>query len=160
MSDPARVALPVLARLDATVSGLGQETSSARIVRTAIGAVYVDRLPDCRGPLWRVVDSGRGGGAITSAIEALFLLSMDAFVAGQWDELLRFTDEGLALCESHSYRLLSCPGQFVRALVAAARGQDDEVQVAHRRDGRLGGAEAGRVCRQLRLPRSCPVGAR
>jgi DNA-binding CsgD family transcriptional regulator len=128
-SDPARLALPVLARLNAAISGLSQETSPARIVRTAIAAVYVDRLPDCRGPLWRVVDNGRGGGAITSAIEALFLLSIDAFVAGQWDELLQFTDEGLELCESHSYRLLSCPGRFVRALVAAARGRDDEVRL-------------------------------
>jgi DNA-binding CsgD family transcriptional regulator len=124
LSDPARLALPVLGRLDTVIRALSHETSPARIVRTGIAAVYVDRLPNCRAALWRAVEHGREGGAITSAIEALFLLGNDAFWAGQWDELQRLTAEGLNLCEAHGYRLLSWPGLFLQALLAAACGDE------------------------------------
>jgi hypothetical protein len=44
-SDPVRLALPVLGRLDALIAGLSQETIPARIMRTGIAAAYLDRLP-------------------------------------------------------------------------------------------------------------------
>ena len=65
---------------------MSRETIPARIVRTGIAAAYLDRLADCRTPLWQVVRDGREGGAITSAIEALFLLGNDAFFSGQWEQ--------------------------------------------------------------------------
>jgi DNA-binding CsgD family transcriptional regulator len=123
--DPVRSALPALGRLDAAIAGLANEVSPARITRTAIAAAYTDRLPGCRGPLRRVVDHGRAGGAVTSAIEALFLLGNDAFFSGRWIELAQLTDEGLALCRANGYRLLEWPGLFLQALLAAARGDDD-----------------------------------
>jgi DNA-binding CsgD family transcriptional regulator len=123
-SDPARTTGPALARLDAAISGLPEQTSPARIVRIGIAAAYLDRLPHCRGALWRAVEHGREGGAITSAIEALFLLGNAAFWTGEWDELTAVTEEGLALCDTHGYQLLTWPGQFLRALAAAARGDD------------------------------------
>jgi DNA-binding CsgD family transcriptional regulator len=122
--DPARTALPAVGQLDAAIAGLRYEADPARIVRTGIAAAYVDRLPGCREALWRVVRDGREGGAVTSAIDALFLLSNDAFLAGQWDELVQLSDEGLRLCEAHSYRVLAWPGLFLQALLAAARGDD------------------------------------
>ena len=121
-SDPARTPPPALERLDAAISRLPEETSPARIVRVGIAAAYLDRLPQCRGPLWRAVEHGREGGAITSAIESLFLLGNAAFWTGEWDELTAVTDEGLSLADTHGYRLLTWPGQFLRALAAAARG--------------------------------------
>ncbi|WP_406036562.1 AAA family ATPase [Micromonospora sp. NBC_00898] len=124
-SDPARLALPVLDRLDAAIARLRNETSPARIVRTAIAGSYLDRVGDCREPLWRAVRHGREGGAVTSSIEALFLLGNDAYFAGRWDELLSLTEEGLALCETHDYQLMRWPGLFLRALVASARGEED-----------------------------------
>ncbi|MFE9692753.1 AAA family ATPase [Micromonospora sp. NPDC005806] len=124
-SDPAHLARPVLDRLDAAIARLGNETSPARIVRTAIAGSYLDRIGDCREPLWRAVRHGREGGAVTSSIEALFLLSNDAYFAGRWDELLALTEEGLALCETHNYRLLRWIGLFLRAMVATARGEED-----------------------------------
>lgn len=57
-SDPVRLALPTLSRLDAVIAGLSQETTPARIVRTGIAAAYLDRLADCRAPLWQVVRAG------------------------------------------------------------------------------------------------------
>ena len=121
-SDPARLARPVLGQLDAAIDRLHTKTSPARIVRTAIAGSYLDRIGACREPLWRAVRHGREGGAVTSAIEALFLLGNDAYFAGRWDDVQALTDEGLALCQTHNYSLLQWVGQFLQALVATGRG--------------------------------------
>jgi DNA-binding CsgD family transcriptional regulator len=123
-ADPARTAQRALLRLDDAIARLPDETSPARIVRVAIAAAYLDRLPACRGALWRAVEHGRDGGAVTSAIEALFLVGNGAYWTGEWDELDAVTSEGLALCDTHGYRLLAWPGRFLRSLLAAARGDD------------------------------------
>ncbi len=121
-SDPARLARPAVADLDAAIAGLRTETSPARIVRTAIAGSYLDRIGGCREPLWRAIRHGREGGAVTSAIEALFLLGNDAYFGGRWDEVRTLTDEGLALCQTHNYPLLRWPGLFLQALVCSNRG--------------------------------------
>jgi DNA-binding CsgD family transcriptional regulator len=121
-SDPARLSPAVLAQLDASVAGLSRQVSPARIIRTGIAAAYLDRLADCRDGLRRAVQHGREGGAVTSAIEALFLLGQDAFHTGEWDHAQQLVDEGLELCESHGYKLLTWPGLLITALLAAARG--------------------------------------
>jgi len=123
-SDPAHRAYPIVGRLDAAIGRLRNETSPARIVRTAIAGSYLDRIGDCREPLWRAVRHGREGGAVTSAIEALSLLGVDAYFTGRWDELLQITGESLTLCEAHHYRLLRWPALYLQALVAGARGED------------------------------------
>jgi len=123
-SDPAHRAHAVLDRLDAATARLRHETSPARIVRTAIAGSYLDRIGDCREPLWRAVRHGRDGGAVTSAIEALFLLGNDAYFCGRWDELEQLTDEGLTLCDTHHYQLIRWAGLYLRALVASARGDE------------------------------------
>jgi len=122
LSDPARLALPALGQLDAAIARLRTQTSPATIVRTALAATYLDRLGDCREPLWRAVRHGREGGAVTSAIEGLLLLSHDAYFTGRWDEVQELTGESLTLCETHDYPLLRQVGRFLRALVAAGRG--------------------------------------
>ena len=48
----------------------------------------MDRLPHYRDPLWRAVQHGREGGAVTSAIEALLLLSAAGWLTGTWDDVL------------------------------------------------------------------------
>jgi DNA-binding CsgD family transcriptional regulator len=121
-ADPARTAAPALGALDIAISALGDETDPASIVRTGIAAIYVDRLAGCREPLRRVVRDGRRGGAITLAIDALMLLSFHGLMAGQWDQAQQMADEGLQLCETHGYQLLAWPGRYVKALIAAARG--------------------------------------
>jgi DNA-binding CsgD family transcriptional regulator len=121
-SDPARLARLAAADLDAAIAGLRTETSPARIVRTAIAGSYLDRIGDCRDPLWRAIRHGREGGAVTSAIEALCLLGNDAYFSGRWDDVRTLTDEGLALCQTHNYPLLRWPGLFLQTLVSSNRG--------------------------------------
>src|ERR1700722_466738 len=121
-SDPARLAPAMLARVDASVATPAQQVTPARITRTAIAVAYLDRLSACREPLRRAVQHGREGGAITSAIEALFLLGEAAFHTGRWDEAQELVDEGLQLCAAHGYDLLTWPGRLTSALLAATRG--------------------------------------
>ncbi|MEV5571759.1 AAA family ATPase [Spirillospora sp. NPDC052269] len=120
--DPAHLTPAMLARADASVADLGQQVSPARIIRTGIAVAYLDRLSLCREPLRRVIQHGREGGAVTSAIEALFLLAQDDFHTGRWDEARDHLDEGLRLCGTHGYDLLAWTGRFTEARLAAARG--------------------------------------
>ena len=126
MSDPVHRALPVLGRLDAVIAEQDRETSPARIVRTGTAALYVDRLPHYRDPLWRAVQHGREGGAVTSAIEALLLLSADGWLTGTWDDVLVTSAEASALCQEHGYPLLAQMSVSYQALVAGARGEHDK----------------------------------
>ena len=120
--DPVRTARPALDALDAAIGDLEHEVNPAQIVRIGIAADYVDRLSGCREALRRVVRDGRAGGAVTSAIEALLLLYVDAFQSGQWDEAQRLADEGVTLCDTHGYQVMAWPGHWGKALLAAARG--------------------------------------
>ena len=120
--DPVCASAATFARLDRQIDRLTTEPTPARAVRVARAGAYVDRLPGCRPALRRIVDMGREGHAITAAIEALFLLGNAAYFSGQWDELDAVVSEGLGLCDEFGYRVLSWPGVFLRALVAAARG--------------------------------------
>jgi DNA-binding CsgD family transcriptional regulator len=121
-SDPARLTPAMLARVDASVADLGRQVNPAKITRTGIAVAYLDRLSACREPLRRAIQHGREGGAITSAIEALFLLGQDAFHTGRWKEARELVDEGLQLCAVHGYELLAWPGRLTLALLAATRG--------------------------------------
>ena len=128
MSDPVHRALPVLGRLDAVITEQDRETSPARIVRTGTAALYVDRLHRYRDPLRRAVQHGREGGAVTSAIEALLLLSADGWFTGTWDDVLATAAEAAALCQEHGYPLLAGMSLSYPALVAAARGEHDKAR--------------------------------
>ena len=122
--EPARLALPALARLDDAVAGLTEPFDPARTIRVGVAALYVDRLPACRAALWRAVEHGRVGGAITSSIEALLLLGCEGLLSGSWDEVSRLADEASGQCEAHNYQLLAYLLRFQHALIAAARGDD------------------------------------
>jgi len=115
-------------RLAGCIAEQDHETSPARIVRTGTAALYVDRLPHYRNPLWRAVQHGREGGAVTSAIEALLLLSADGWLTGTWDDVLATSAEASALCQEHGYPLLAGMSLSYQALVAAARGEHDKTR--------------------------------
>ncbi len=119
--DTIRAAPAALERLADAVRDLRDVTEPTRIIRIAMASTHID-LAGCRSPLLRVVRDGRQGGAVTSAIFALMFLGLDDYHSGRWDEALSFADEGLALCDEHGYHLLGLPGHWIRALVAAARG--------------------------------------
>ena len=148
IADPARDAVTVLDRLDEAIADLHHESSPTRIVRTAVASSYIDRLPQCRTALWRVVHDGRSGGAVTMSIQALALLGFDAFLTGQWDALAEMTDEAVALCDTHSYGLLRWPSRSLQALLAAARGDSAKRAGDRGRGHRMGraptsGSDAG-----------------
>ena len=123
--DPARLDAVTLAEFDDAVRALPEQADPALTVQIAIAALYIDRVDDCREPLWRVIQDGRAGGAVTSAIRAMMSLCVEDFAVGRWDEANDLALEGVRLCEAHGYGL---PTWFLRqgqALVAAGRGEED-----------------------------------
>ncbi len=62
------------------------------------------------------------------AIDAVFLLAIDGFLTGRWDETERLVAEGLDWSEKTGIALLRSPGHWLRALIAAGRGQYDRVE--------------------------------
>jgi DNA-binding CsgD family transcriptional regulator len=125
LSDPVRMAGPVLGQLDTVIAGLDLETDPTGIVRIGIAAFYVDRLAACRGALWRVVHDGRAGGAVASAIQALIMLCYDDIQSGDWEAAHMLAEEALQLCEARGYQLFAWPARYCQALLAAARGEAD-----------------------------------
>ena len=125
LSDPVRMAGPVLGQLDAVIAGLDVETDPTRIVRVSIAAFYVDRLAACRNALLRVVHDGRAGGAVASAIQALILLSYNGIQSGDWEAADTQAGEALQLCAARGYQLFAWPARYCKALLAAAHGDYD-----------------------------------
>ncbi|MEV6579445.1 LuxR C-terminal-related transcriptional regulator [Streptomyces sp. NPDC051582] len=122
IADPARTAPAALALLDETIATLDRETDPVHIIRTAMAAMYADRLADCRTALRRVLRDGRDTSAITLELQGLVFLSRDCFAAGDWDQLDEHTEQGRRLSATHNYQLLTTDYTYQRALVAAARG--------------------------------------
>ncbi|WP_344042713.1 helix-turn-helix transcriptional regulator [Nocardioides panacihumi] len=128
LRDPARLAGAVLQNLDVATAALATELDPARIVRIAAAGMYIDRIGDCRHSLWRVVNDGRAGGAIGSAVTALSLLAHDAFRAGDWEAADRLAGESETTAEA-------CGGYWtpstrhLRAFIAAARGDTETVEL-------------------------------
>ncbi len=120
--EPVAGARPVLERLDAAVARIGEDSDPARIARLGMAATYVDRTAGCRAALWRLVEDGRAGGAVTSALEAITFLACDAYHAGDWNGAVSVATEGRALADRHGYRLLGGIVDYAEALVAAGRG--------------------------------------
>ncbi|MFL6000834.1 MAG: AAA family ATPase [Streptomyces sp.] len=127
-SDPARSSPAALGLLDTVIHDLHRETDPSRIERVAMAALFVDLAAGCRAALWPVVEDGREGGAVTSALIALVVLCLDDFVTGRWDECGSLAKEGLALCEAHGYQMLAQQFHRAQGLLAAARGDDGTVR--------------------------------
>ena len=128
LGDPAHLGASALAAFDAAVAALHEQSDSAKILQIAIAGTYIDRVTDCRPALWRVVEEGRDGGAITSVITALATLCAEDVAIGEWDEVLALADEGLRVCETYGYGLPTWIFHRGRAMVAAGRGEQETVQ--------------------------------
>ncbi|MDT7574722.1 MAG: hypothetical protein QOH17_1055 [Pseudonocardiales bacterium] len=126
--DPARLDAATLAEFDRAILALAGPADPTQTAQIAIAAMYVDRVDDCREALWRMIEDGRAGGAINSAIRAMMALGADDFALGRWDEALDLATEGLDLCETHGYGLQTQFLQAGRALIAAGRGDQDLVR--------------------------------
>jgi len=120
--NPLPVNPQALDDLDDALDDLRLSSDPVHIVRVVTAGSYLDRIGRAREPLQRVIHDGRGGGAVAKAIEALFLLALDDFACGRWNELVELTAEGLQWCTDLGYLLTAGLGRFVRGLVAAVRG--------------------------------------
>lgn len=147
--EPVTRAKPALARLDDAIAGIAEEFDHAHAVRLGIAGMYVDRLAGCRDALTRIVEHGRAGGAVASAIKAFVLLGFDALLTGDWDEAQRLAGEGLTFTDRHHYRLLGGFLQYDLAMIAAARG--DAATAQRIADELIGWAAPNRVGFALQL---------
>jgi DNA-binding CsgD family transcriptional regulator len=136
LSDPAGLTGPLLDLATPMIDELLDESDPVRIMRTSVACVYLDRIGECRLALWRVVQSGREGASAGLAIHALLCCCIDDWQGGRWDRLLSLADEGIEMCRIHGYRRY--PGtlsRYLKALVAAARGEAPDTLAAWDRDG-------------------------
>ena len=146
--DPASVGRADLDLLDSAIAALGDETDPTLVVRLATAALHADRAGSCRDALWRVVNSGRAGGAVTSAIAAMAVLGLDHYWSGRWDESERLGREGVQLADRHGYRLLAAQLKSGMMLIAASRGQADRVRAL---SGEVNGWAAPRGLRAIQF---------
>jgi DNA-binding CsgD family transcriptional regulator len=128
LADPARATAPWLARLEQAVGELHNETDPTKVVRICGSARYVDRTHLCRAPLRRIVEDS--GGASSIKASALRDLALDNFLSGRWDESERLASEGIKRTEHEQYRYRTFEFQHIRALLTAARGDDDANRAA------------------------------
>ncbi|MCZ9880481.1 helix-turn-helix transcriptional regulator [Arthrobacter sp. B2a2-09] len=122
--DAAHAEGAVIERFRRATDRLRFVTDPLHIVRFATAGAYIDSLGGMRDALWRVVEDGRRGEAITPAIQALFLLANDDYFTGSWDALELAVQEGMDLSIEHGYALTAAPARFLLALVQAARGEE------------------------------------
>jgi DNA-binding CsgD family transcriptional regulator len=127
LRDPSRTGAGATNALDEAIAGLASVSDPLHITRVAVAGSYAERLPACRPGLNLVVAGARDGGALPPAIDAVFLLAIDGFLTGRWDEAERLVAEGLDWSEKSGIALMQSPGHWLRALIAAGRGQYDRV---------------------------------
>ncbi|MFD7409664.1 AAA family ATPase [Streptomyces sp. NPDC059866] len=125
-SDPARTGAAASGELDQLVANLPGETDPVQINRTGTAALYLDRLGEVREASWRVVRTGRDGGAARRYLSALIHLCLDDYLTGRWDEALELADEGLQICEDHGYSAFAWYFLYIKSIVQGARGHADE----------------------------------
>ncbi|ORJ92253.1 helix-turn-helix transcriptional regulator [Prescottella equi] len=112
----------MLRRLDEEISRLRDQSDADVVVRTALTASYLDRLPGCREAVSRVI---RDGGAVGSSMPALMFVALDNLYAGRWQPAADAADELIALSEETGYHLFAQVGHYVAAMTAAQRGDLD-----------------------------------
>ncbi|MEU3526523.1 AAA family ATPase [Streptomyces sp. NPDC038707] len=121
-ADPARTGASALPRLGELIATVGDDPT--RVIRVGTASVFADRLGDFRFATRRLVEQGRAGTSpVRRHLGALMHLGLDYFHLGRWDDAAELAAEGLALCTDHDYRFFAWYFQYVRAAVAAARGE-------------------------------------
>ncbi|MGV9877659.1 hypothetical protein ACWDUG_34285 [Streptomyces cellulosae] len=112
-------------RLDEEIARLRDQTDADVVVRTALTASYLDRLPGCREALSRVI---RDGGAVGSSMPALMFVALDDLYTGRWHASAGAAHELIALSEETGYHLFAQVGHYVAAMAAAQLGALDACQ--------------------------------
>jgi DNA-binding CsgD family transcriptional regulator/DNA polymerase III delta prime subunit len=126
--DPARTAKALVDRIDAAIAGLGAEADAVWSIRVGLAAMFVDRLSLCRTALTGILGDDGGGSAVALSLHARSLIGLDQMMTGEWDEMRPLAEEHVKMCRERDYRLLECLGLYLLAMVAAARGEHEDVQ--------------------------------
>ncbi|MFG2134601.1 ATP-binding protein [Streptomyces sp. NPDC048751] len=120
-ADPARTGPAALPRLAELIATVGDDPT--RVIRVGTASVFADRLADFRWASHRLAEQGRAGTAPARRhLGVLMHLGLDYYHAGRWEDAEEMAAEGLTLCEDHDYRFFAWYFHYVRAVVAAARG--------------------------------------
>ncbi|MGW1886911.1 AAA family ATPase [Streptomyces sp. NPDC001970] len=133
LADPARTAAAASEELALLVPELANAVDPVQITRTGGAAIYLDRLGDVREAAWRVVRMGRDGGPARRYLLGLFLLCLDDYLTGMWDEAAQLADEGVQLCETHGYSAFTWYFLYIQAILGAARGEADQAEATAER---------------------------
>ncbi|MEU7473474.1 AAA family ATPase [Streptomyces sp. NPDC044984] len=112
----------MLRRLDEEIARLRDQSDADVVIRTALTASYLDRLPGCREAVSRVI---RDGGAVGSSMPALMFVALDDLYTGRWQPSADAADELIALSEEMGYHLFAQVGHYIAAMAAAQRGDLD-----------------------------------
>ncbi|MFI5896354.1 LuxR C-terminal-related transcriptional regulator [Actinoplanes sp. NPDC051513] len=145
LSDPVRLAAPVVVDLEIEMRTLPRTENPQRIIRLGQLGTYVDRIGPSREALHRVVEDGRRGGAVAAAINAIVTLSVDGWLRGKWDETLLLIDEGQRLSRERGYsRYDGALGCYLGSLIGAARG-DEGAETSASRLERWASARGARI---------------
>ena len=128
MREPTAVTDADLAELEDSLRGLAEESDPVRINQIAGSALMLDRGPQCHPALRRIVDEGRTGGAVRSAVVALSAMSLDLFAAGDWDDAVAAGQEATRMSGSRDFAVTGRLCRIAPLYVAAARGDDDIVR--------------------------------
>ena len=123
--DPTHDAGPALEELDRLIASSSEEADPARIVQIGFAATFADRIDGCRSALLRVIEDGRQGGALTSAVYALQLLASGSLFAGRWEQAERLSQEALEMCVDLGYPILAWTPRWIQAQLAAMRGEGE-----------------------------------
>jgi DNA-binding CsgD family transcriptional regulator len=126
--DPVARADDALPRLDEAIRALANERDPTRILRISAASAFVDRLPECRAALWRMVRGKRYRGAVSTRIGGLTLLGLDGYWTGQWDKADEVSREAAELSDTFGYALIAPWPRYTQALIAAARGDEEHVK--------------------------------
>ncbi|WP_328760435.1 helix-turn-helix transcriptional regulator [Streptomyces sp. NBC_00271] len=118
----------VRARLREQLATLPEDGDFWRLPRLGLAAVQIDALDECRPRLRRTVERERDGGAVAPQLACLILLSIEARLAGRWDESQALAGQGAEIAEASRYPLYSCILRCQSMLVAANRGQTRTTQ--------------------------------
>ncbi|MEU2020795.1 AAA family ATPase [Streptomyces sp. NPDC016469] len=133
----------MLRRLDEEIARLRDRSDADVVIRTALTASYLDRLPGCREAVSRVI---RDGGAVGSSMPALMFVALDDLYAGRWQPSADAADELIALSEETGYHLFVQVGHYIAAMAAAQRG---DLDACHRHCEAVWGWSGPRGLRRL-----------
>jgi DNA-binding CsgD family transcriptional regulator len=126
-ADPFRSSAEALEQLDEAIGEL-RDADPVQVIGVARAGVFVDRVPDCRGALIRVVKEGRAGDGSALAVPALSMLATSSNLTGRWEESEQFAQQSLELAQQLGFGLSGWFPRQNKMMLASFRGDEETTQ--------------------------------